>query len=380
MFLLENIAYFNNAATTFPKPEIMHTFMSEYYKSYVGSVGRGGSTNIVNETRLLIKELCHCPNKKVVFTSTATEALNIIIQGITIADNSNVYISPFEHNSVTRVLNFLNNNNRFNIHELVFDVNKLKYDIKKIESQFIENKPNVIIVSHASNVCGTIAPIEEIFSLSKKYSSINIADLCQTAGLIDIDLSASIYDFAVFAGHKTLYGPLGISGFLCNDDIKLKPLIYGGAGIDSANETVSEHLPERFEVGSQNILSIAGLSASLKWILEIGIEKIKEVESKNKEKLIEILSSYNNINIISNYENSIGVVSCKFDDYGSDSIGEILKEQNVIVRTGLHCSPSAHKFLNTFPEGTVRFSVGYFNNDNDFSILDNALSYIYENS
>lgn len=378
-----DLAYFNNAATTYPKPECVYDFMDSYYRSYGGSIGRGSqNSNIVNETRDLVKELFHCPSKKVVFVSSATEAINIVLRGIGIQDNFNIYISPFEHNAVTRVLNYLQGNYKLNIYKLDVDETTMKYDLEAIKYHFSENKPNLLIMSHASNVCGSVAPIHEICLLSKKYKAINVVDMCQTAGLLDVDLSSEIYDFNIFAGHKTLYGPFGVSGFICNQNIQLEPLIYGGTGIDSANASVPNNLPERFEIGTQNTMAIAGLNASLKWVKEVGIGKIYAKEIENKQKLINLLNEYDNISLVGNPMDNfnIGVVSCLFDGYSSDNIGSILQEKGVEVRTGLHCSPEAHKFLGTFPAGTVRFSVGFFNSENDFIILKDALDYIEENS
>lgn len=383
--MLNRNAYFNNAATTFPKPEAVYSFMDSYYRQSGTNIGRGATNSgnkLLNETRNLIMEMFHCPNKKVVFVPSATEAINIILQGLMWADNFNVYMSPFEHNAVTRVVHYIQTIYKLNIHELAVDKKTFKYDMEKIKYQFSENKPNVVIISHASNVCGIIAPIEEICDMSKQYNAINVVDMCQTAGLIDIDLSSNIYDFNIFAGHKTMYGPFGVAGFICNGNVQLKPLIYGGAGIDSANITVPETIPERFEVGSSNIVAIAGLNASLRWIKDIGIKNIIKKEKENHNRMISLLRKFDNINIVgeSTSNESIGVVSCIFDGYSSDNIGLILNDHNVEVRTGLHCSPSAHKFLNTFPEGTVRFSVSYFNTDEEFEVLEEALDYIEENS
>lgn len=383
--ILNKTAYFNNAATTFPKPEEVYSFMDSYYRQSGTNIGRGGAntgSNLIKETRNLITEIFHCPNKKVVFVPSATEALNIILQGLTIANNFNIYVSPFEHNAVTRVIGYLQTKYKLNVKELEVDKNNLKYDLEKIKYQFSEDKPNIVVISHASNVCGILAPIEDICTMSKQYGAVNIIDMCQTAGLVEIDLSYDIYDFNVFAGHKTMYGPFGIAGFICSGDISLKPLLYGGTGVDSANITVPETLPDRFEVGSQNILAVAGLNASLKWIKTIGIKNIFKKERENHNRLISLLHKYDNIKIIGECitNEGVGVVSCIFDGYSCDNIGQILNEHGVEVRTGLHCSPKAHKFLNTFPEGTVRFSVSYFNTDDDFEVLKDSLDYIEENS
>lgn len=381
---MDKIAYFNNAATTYPKPEEVYNFVDKYYRESGLNSGRGqnnSASKLTQNTRNLLLELFNCPNKRVVFTPSATEAINVILQGLPIADNYNIYISPFEHNAVTRVLNYLQGLYRLNIFTLSVNEKSVTYDLEKIKYQFTENKPNIVIISHASNVCGIVAPINEICAMSHQYGSINVIDMCQTAGLIDTDLSSNIYDFVVFAGHKTLYATFGIAGFVCNGDIKPKPLIYGGAGIDSSNPNVPDTIPERYEVGSQNIMAIAGLYAALNWIKKIGIDRIYTKEKENHNKLISILSKYDNIKIITPSEatETVGVVSCVFDGYSSDNIGQILSGQGVEVRTGLHCAPSAHRFLGTFPAGTVRFSVSYFNTECDFEKLKKALEYIDEN-
>ena len=381
---MDRIAYFNNAATTFPKPEEVYSFVDKFYRESGVNSGRGqnnSASKLTQDTRNLMLELFHCPSKKVVFTPSATEAINIILQGLSVTDNYNIYVSPFEHNAVTRVLNHLQGLYKLNIITLSVNEKELTYDLEKIKYQFAENRPNIVIMSHASNVCGVVAPINEICTISRQHGSINVIDMCQTAGLIDTDLSSNIYDFVVFAGHKTLYATFGIAGFICNGSIKPNPLIFGGAGIDSANSEVPETIPERYEVGSQNIMAIAGLHAALTWIKKTDIEYIHLKEKENLNKLLNILSSYENIKIITpaSSVDRVGIVSCAFDGYSSDNIGQILSEHGVEVRTGLHCAPFAHKFLGTFPAGTVRFSVGFFTTEDDFTMLRQALDYICEN-
>jgi cysteine desulfurase family protein len=385
---VNSIAYFDNAATTFPKPEEVYAFTDRFFRECGVNVGRGQYTlsskaaALVAETRKLLLALNHCPNRQVVFTPTATEALNIILQGVELLDESNVYVSPFEHNAVMRVLHHIGGSRRLNIITLAFDIESFTYDLEKIGYQFASEKPHLVVVSQASNVCGVIAPIAKIAAAAKKYGAVNVVDMCQTMGLIDTDLSPDVIDFAVFAGHKTLYAPFGVSGFICTADCDLKPLIYGGTGIDSASRTLPDTVPERFEIGSQNVVAIAGLNAALKWANSIGIENIFNAEQRNRTRLIEILSAFSNIRIVSpvSGENAVGVVSCVFDGFGSDSIGQILSERGVAVRTGLHCAPDAHHFLGTFPNGTVRFSVSYFNDDSDFKRLSDALAYIQNNA
>lgn len=377
--------YFDNAATTFPKPEDVYSFMNSFYRECGVNVGRGQhrlaskASFLVEETRQLLLSLFYAPSKNIIFTHSATEALNVILQGLEIKDNYNIYITPFEHNAVTRILHFLQAKYTLNIIELKVDKISFEYDLEKITQQFDENPPNILITSHASNVCGAIAPIFDICSLAKKYQATTIIDMAQTAGLVDTDLNSDIYDFAVFAGHKTLYAPFGISGIVAKNS-PLNTLYYGGTGVDSASQEMPTSLPERLEVGSQNILAIAGLNASLKWIKSVGIVNISKVESENHSQLVKLLGQFNNLRLIGKMGKSIGVVSTVFDSYSSDNIGQILSEHDIAVRTGLHCAPSAHKFLGTFPEGTVRFSVSYFNTQYDFEKLQDVLEYIEENN
>ena len=382
---MDKVIYFDNAATTFPKPEEVYSFMDTFYRRCGVNVGRGQhrlaseASALMEETRELLLQLFHCQNKKVIFTSTATEAINIILQGIDIPQNACVYISPFEHNAITRTLQLKEKSKTFEIKQLNVDKDTLTYNLNNINAQFEKQKPYCVIVSHASNVCGTIAPVEVIFTAAKKYNAITLVDMCQTAGLVDTDLSSDIFDYAVFEGHKTLYGPMGIGGFITSTAIKLPPLIYGGTGVESANQDMPNEVPVKYEAGSHNILAISGLNASLKWINFIGIGVIRAKEYENRNKLLEILNDYDNIKIIAS-DSGIGVISCVFDGYSSDNIGQVLSDYNIATRTGLHCSPEAHKFLGTFPAGTVRFSVGYFNSDEDFDKLREALDYIEENN
>jgi cysteine desulfurase family protein len=385
---MDYTAYFDNAATTFPKPEEVYTFTDRFYRECGVNVGRGQhklaarAAALVAETRQLLLELCHCPNKSVVFTHTATEALNTIIRGSKWRDGMNVYVSPFEHNSVTRTLHLLSKSYGLKFIDLAFDKESGSYDMGAINRHFIHDKPHMVIVSHASNVCGVMAPIVEIAKAAKSHGAITVFDMCQTMGLVDTDLNSEAIDYAVFAGHKTLYSPFGVAGFIGKPTAVLAPLIYGGTGVDSASPELPETVPERYEAASPNIQAIAGLNASLHWIKETGIDNIFRKEQANRKRLVDLLNQYDNIRIVpqGNEDNFIGVVSCVFDGYGSDNIGQILSDKNVAVRTGLHCAPTAHRFLGTFPSGTVRFSVSYFNNDDDFALLVDALSYIHENS
>ena len=380
------MAYFDNAATTYPKPEEVYSFMDVFYRSNGASAGRGnyGSSlsagALIAETRKLLQDLLHCHAKQVVFTPTATVALNIVIQGLIKSGVKDVYISPFEHNAVTRTLHSYTESGQINVHKLAVAEN-LVYDLERIRYQFESINPDLVIVSHASNVLGLIAPIGEIFKLSKKFGAYTVADMAQTAGLVDCNVGSSVFDFAVFAGHKTLYGPTGISGFVMKPEIMLPAVIYGGTGYESANQDMPLSLPERFEMGTINISGIAGLYAALKWIGEVSLPSLREKETRNRLRLLEILDDYWFIKVIGNYpqNNYVGIVSCLIEGISSDSAGQIFDKAGIAVRTGLQCAPLAHEFMQTYPAGTIRFSVSYFTTEQDFQELIQALDHIEEN-
>lgn len=380
------MAYFDNAATTYPKPETVYQSMDQFQRHTGGSFGRGNyefsnsAKGLVDDTRKAIKQLLHCPAKQVVFEPSATISLNIIIQGIIQKGARIIYISPFEHNAVTRTLHHYKKRGQIKVEELAVD-QKLNYDIQRIRFQFETTPPDFLIVSHASNVIGLVAPVEEIFSLAKEFHAITLLDMAQTAGLVDLDIGKEIFDFAVFAGHKTLLGPTGISGFVMKTGIALEPVFFGGTGFDSANQDMPTSLPERFEFGTMNSVGIAGLNASVKWILQQGVDALAAAEAENRNKLLTLLKEYDYISIIGDIDGRdyVGIVSCVMDDISSDVAGQLFSERNIAVRTGLHCAPNAHKFLKTFPAGTIRFSVNSFTTDEDFAVLREALEDINDN-
>lgn len=381
--------YLDNAATTYPKPERVYSFMDEFYRKHGVNTGRSKyseasiATNIVKDTRKDLLKLFNASiDRSVVFTSSATEALNIILQGLNWKEGQTVYITQFEHNSVVRVLHIMKQIYKLNINYISTDKNSLSYDIEKIKYQFQDNKPDVVIMTHASNVCGLITPIAEISELAKKYEATIVVDAAQTAGLLSINVADDNIDYLVFAGHKTLYAAFGVAGFVTRNSSSLKPLLYGGTGIDSANVELPNTIPEKFEVGSLNIQAISSLYEALKWINEIRQDSLLKKEIEYTKKIVECLNQYDNIRtyISEDHTKHIGVISCTFTGFDSSDIGRILDEQGISVRTGLHCAPNAHVFLGTFPSGTVRFSIGYFNTINDIKMLDEALRYISDNS
>lgn len=379
------MVYLDNAATTFPKPHRVYRAMDTFYRTNGVNAGRGqyktaaAAEKMISNTRNQIKDLMKCnADYEAIFTSTATEAINILLQGLDFSNVKTVYVTAFEHNAVYRTLYFLQNKTKFDIIELATVKKPLGYDLRQIKKQFANTPPDLIVVTHASNVCGLVAPVEEISLLAKKHNARVIVDMSQSAGLIGLNVTAAAIDAAIFAGHKTLYGPFGASGFVIKKDLRVAPLLYGGTGRNSLAEDMPENLPERFEAGTQNAQAIVGLHESLEWIADTGINAIYEKERSLKSLLLDKLAVYKNVRIVGRNDGA-GIVSCVFDGYSPDEIGHVLDRFGMAVRAGLHCAPSAHRYLGTLPAGTVRFSLGYFNDADDIDALDEALRYIQEN-
>lgn len=377
------MAYFDNAATTFPKLEIVYDFMNEFYRKSGANAGRGhygmaeSAGALIKDTRKRLQKILHCESKQVIFTPTATIALNIIIQGMVQKGVRNVYISPFEHNAVTRTLYHFEKQGMISVRQLEV-TQALTYDLQKIRYQFDDVKPEMIIISHASNVIGLVAPVEDIFKLAKEYEAYTLTDMSQTAGLVDLNVGLNTIDFAVFAGHKTLYGPTGISGFVMKPDIEMPAVIFGGTGFESANQDMPQSLPERYEMGTGNIVGIAGLNAAIRWLEEQGLAEIWAKEAEHRKQLLDMLQSYDFLKIVGNSEKAkfVGIVSCVMEGISSDSASSIFAERGIAVRTGLQCAPLAHKWLGTYPAGTIRFSVAYFTSEEDFAELKKSLDEI----
>lgn len=407
------MAYFDNAATTFPKPQCVYDFMDSFYRNNGGSAGRGSHAlslsagKLISDTRKRLQEILHCQNKEIIFTPTATIALNMILQGIIAsatlskrnrnADGERsriVYISPFEHNAVTRVLNHFEQKGSIKVNVLPVQKN-LSYDVEEIESLFKKDKPDLLVVSHASNVIGLVQPVEKLCLLAKKFDCVTVLDMAQTAGLVDLNVGLETIDFAVFAGHKTLYGPTGISGFAMKAGFDLSPVLFGGTGYESANQDMPKDIPQRYEMGTLNISGVAGLYASTGWILETGIDEIWTREQDHRKCLLEILGKYDFVKVVGNCHTDsrfltksqsleqevkyAGIVSCLIEGLPSDTAASFFAEQNIAVRSGLQCAPLAHKTLGTFPAGTVRFSTSYFTSEEDFLELEKGMEWIREN-
>jgi len=377
------IGYFDNAATTYEKPDGMYEYMADFMVSNGANVGRGmynsaiTSSKIVADTRTSILSLVNAPeNKTVVFTPSATIALNTIVFGVDLSDGDIVYISHFEHNAVLRPLYALQKYIKIEIKYIPMKkTDRYSFDLEQLKANLETDKPKLVIASQVSNVLGIVAPVVEIGKLAKLNNSIMVVDAAQACGVLDCDLH--FVDFYVFAGHKTLLGPTGIGGFICNKNTKLKPFIFGGTGIDSANRDMPDTLPERFEAGTLNLLSIVGLNYSVKWLIS-NHDFVAKKENENYERLSSLLNTFSFLEIETPIDKSKSIISCKANGFTSDEFGRILAERGIAVRTGLHCAPKAHEYIGSFPEGLVRFSISCLTKDSDFDRLNEVLSLLNE--
>lgn len=377
---MHGIIYLDNAATTFPKPNEVYDAMDYYLRNKCVNAGRSSyklareSNDIINETRELLGNIVNTNKDNVIFTPSATIAFNQILGALEWKDIKNVYVSPFEHNAIMRTLKYKG----IDAIEIPFDPISFELDIQKFKIMLSERKPDLLLMSHVSNVTGYILPVNEISKLVNKYNPITIIDAAQSFGIVDITIDKEDYDFIVFAGHKSLYGPFGASGFINNyKGNNVKPYIVGGTGSDSTNLEMPKEAPYIYEPGSYNTYAIAGLNASLKWIKRIGNNNIYNHKKELSNILIDKLSKLDGIELYipENKENHIGIVSFNIEGFDSEDVGKILDDEfSIAVRTGHHCAPIIGKFLGGQAEkGTVRISLGYFNTVEDVEAVVEAV-------
>ncbi|NTW31439.1 MAG: aminotransferase class V-fold PLP-dependent enzyme [Bacteroidetes bacterium] len=372
--------YLDNSATSWPKPPGVVKAISEYLNEYGASPGRSGynfalrAAREVFETRELLASFFNVPSsEKVIFSSNATHAINIALKGI-LNKGDHVIISNIEHNSVYRPLRYLENEGIIEL--TTFDFEKFNIEQFKIN---IKSNTKMVVTAHGSNVTGNILPIRQIGEICKTKGIIYLVDAAQTAGLIPIDMLKDNIDILAFTGHKKLYGPPGIGGLCINGNIAIKPLIQGGTGSKSEMDTQPDFYPDRLEAGTLNTVGIVGLKAGVQFILEKGIDHHRNKLFQLTEYFIKQLTEIDGVKIY-NFDicnDRLPIVSMNIKNFIPSDLACILdKEYGIMVRAGLHCSPLAHKTAGTFPQGTVRFSLGSFNTEEEIKYTVDALKKI----
>ena len=367
--------YFDNAATTYPKPDCVYEGVNKAMREYSFNAGRGGYSEasktfkMIDETRQKIADVIGGYKEQVIFTSSATESLNNILYGLDLKDGDNIYISPFEHNAVVRPLNRL----KVNILFIPFDKKTWKLDENKLKDMFFLKKPKIIIISHISNVTGFELPYNEIFSLGKRFNSINILDSAQGFGIYDINKTNC--DYIVFAGHKSLYSIFGIAGYFKLSEVLQNPIKIGGTGSDSLNLNMPEQMPYKYEAGSLNSVGIYSINCALDFLKNSNFASIKHELTRY---CINKLTSLDNVEIYLPCDYiSRGIISFNVNGYTSDEVGSILGEEfDICVRTGFHCAPYIHDFIDSKKyNGTVRVSFNGFNTKEE---IDQMISVLRE--
>ena len=376
--------YLDNASTTFPKPEAVPKAVADFIQNQGTNINRGtyapayDTEEKVFETREQLCRLFHFPDcKNVIFTPNVTTSLNMVIKGL-LRPGDHVLVSSMEHNAIMRPLTQLQSQG------VSFDripcTAQGELIVDSLES-LLKSNTKAVILTHASNVCGTLMPLEKVGDFCRRHRLFFLVDAAQTAGIFPIDMEQMQIDALCFTGHKGLMGPQGIGGFLVTDALaqKLTPLISGGTGSISHLEEIPDFLPDRFEPGTLNLPGIMGLHAALSFISSVGMDNIQKHELALTDQFLQQIKDLPRIRLVgkTNIENRTGVISLQIA--GIDcalAACRLEQEFGILTRVGLHCAPNAHKTLGTYPQGTIRFSIGYFNTPQDIQDAVSALKQI----
>lgn len=376
--------YFDNGATSYPKPPQVAEAVSDYINNIGCNIGRGIykeatiAEEVVYETREILGEMVNYPYpENVCFTKNITESLNLIIKGF-INKQDIVLVSPVEHNAVMRPLNSQGAN--------IIKVDVLK-NITDLETK-LQVAPKAVIMTHSSNVSGDILPIAEIGKLCKKNNVPFIVDAAQSAGMLNIDMEAMNIDVLCFTGHKSLLAPQGTGGFIIKTHMipKINSFIDGGTGSKSDIEFQPDFMPDKYESGTPNMPGIFGLHASLKYIKYKGVTTIYKREQElmnyfyNKLVQLDKAGIVYRILGVNDIKYKTPVISFDFTGFDNAIIShELQAKYNIQNRCGLHCSPSAHHYYHSFPQGSVRLSLGHMNKEEEIDFCIKALVDILKN-
>jgi cysteine desulfurase family protein len=369
------MVYFDNAATTWPKPPEVAEAMVHFLDEVGANPGRAAhhraveSGRIVYDAREAVAELFNVPDPlRVVFGANVTEALNLALRGY-LRPGDHVITSGMEHNSVMRPLRNLERSPQGSegVELTVVGCSPEGFlDPADVEAAI---RPNtvMIVLNHASNVVGTLLPVAEAGRIAREHDLLLLVDAAQTGGAYPVDVQADQIDLLGFTGHKSLHGPMGTGGLVIGQrvDVKrLRPLARGGTGSNSELEEQPDFLPDMCESGTPNAVGLAGLGAGVRWVLERGVDRIRAHEVGMTQRLIDGLSALPDVTVYGGHdaERQTATVSFNIARMAPSEAGLRLDEDyGIMCRVGLHCAPAAHKTIGTFPDGTVRFGLSAFN-------------------
>jgi cysteine desulfurase family protein len=380
-----NVFYFDNAASSWPKPPEVVKAMVECMEAYSANPGRGSHQMAVRASRALfearknIAKLSGISNPNdISFALNTTHALNLAIKGF-LNDGDHVICTAIEHNSVRRPLEYLKRMRRIEVTYITTD-SKGNINLSEIK-QAIKPNTRLMVCSHSSNLLGTILPLDQISEIIKKHDVKLLVDAAQSLGVIPVDVQKMGIDMLAFPGHKGLLGPQGTGGLYIHPDIELVPLHHGGTG--SKSEDIDQPLirPDRFEAGTQNTVGIAGLNEGVKYVLNETVERIHHKEWALTQRFMEGLMKIDELEILGPLlgEQKTGIVSFRMPTIDSSELAFILDQHyKIAVRSGYHCTPLAHESVGTLETGAVRASVGYFTTENEIDYFINAIHEIYK--
>jgi len=381
---MNKLVFLDNAATTFPKPEEVYVFMDHFFRKYGVNPGRSGydlcmeTGELVETTRKKMTEFFNGtdPNR-LCFSYNSTDALNLIIFGL-LKEGDHAITSNLDHNSVLRPLYHLYKFQGVEVDYIPFDSRGF-VDPADFQKKFKKNT-RLVIISHASNVIGTVQPIKEIGQICREHGILFAIDASQSSGKVPIDIQDSCVDVIAFTGHKSLLGPTGIGGLYVQEGVEIRQTRAGGTGVRSAVRTHLAEYPYRLEFGTLNILGVAGLHAGLKWIEEKGLETIHNQEMNLTARLRDGLKKIDGVTLYCQNElaGHISVLLFNVDGVEAQDTGTMLDvDYNIACRTGLHCAPLVHEQLGTDKiHGAVRFGIGPFNTEEHIDAAINAVEEI----
>ena len=368
--------YFDNAATTWPKPPTVTEAMVHFLEQVGANPGRAAHRRAVESGRIVygareaVAKLFNAPDPlHVVFGANVTEALNLALRGY-LRPGDHVVTSAMEHNSVMRPLRELERPPERcsgGVELTVVPCSPEGFlDPVAVEAA-IRSNTVMIALNHASNVVGTLLPVAEVGHAAREHDLLLLVDAAQTGGAYPIDLQADQIDLLGFTGHKSLYGPMGTGGLIIGERVdteRLRPLKRGGTGSNSEREEQPRFLPDMCESGTPNAVGLAGLGAGVRWVLERGVDEIRAHEIAMTQRLIQGLHGIDGVTVYGGRDPEIRTATVSFNLAGMapSEVGLRLDEAyGIMCRVGLHCAPAAHRTIGTFPDGTVRFGLSAFN-------------------
>ena len=368
--------YFDNAATTYPKPENVYQAVNKCMREYCANPGRSGhklsmeAGRVILEARELLAELFGAKkSENIIFGLNATDALNTAIKGM-VKQGEHIITTSMEHNSVLRPLKQLE---KIGIETTIVKCSESgELSLAELEAK-VKSNTKLIVTTHASNVTGTIMPIKEIGEIAKRNKLLYIIDSAQTAGVYKLNVSEINVDVLTFTGHKGLMGPQGVGGFYIKEGVALRQMREGGTGSMSESLFQPEILPDKYESGTPNTPGLAGLAAGLRFIKEVGIDRIKCHEEEITNYFLNQLAEIEDVIVYGprDIKKQASVVSLNIKNRTSSEVSFLLDNQfDIATRPGLHCAPLAHQTIGTEGKGAVRFSFGYFNTKDE---IDEAI-------